>query len=212
MSPRTPPGSPFSGPLARDQFDVVYTDAAGTRSARSEHRIQHLLPRGGIGRLLCPLRDLSESRSGYAHYPASELVSKAQAGWRKDGISNGALQLVRDGRRALAIHCRRFRPRHGGVGFDPRWAHAAEEQLNGSAVRWKVDTLRGVNDRPPLRISYMQERAHTVICRLLIGSPFHAFCVHVIARPHSGRLRVLGARTRRADHSQGGSRQASEGA
>ena len=37
------------------------------------------------------------SSSGYAHYPESELVSKAQAGWRKDGISNGALQLVRDG-------------------------------------------------------------------------------------------------------------------
>ena len=35
--------------------------------------------------------------SGYAHYPESELVSKAQAGWRKDGITNGALQLVRNG-------------------------------------------------------------------------------------------------------------------
>jgi len=35
--------------------------------------------------------------SGYAHYPQSELVSKAQAGWRQDGISNGALQLMRDG-------------------------------------------------------------------------------------------------------------------
>ena len=33
--------------------------------------------------------------SGYAHYPQSELVSKAQAGWRQDGISNGALQLMR---------------------------------------------------------------------------------------------------------------------
>lgn len=35
--------------------------------------------------------------SGEAHYPESELVPKALAGWRKDGISNGSLQLARDG-------------------------------------------------------------------------------------------------------------------
>ena len=35
--------------------------------------------------------------AGYAYYPESALVPKDKAGWRRDTVAGGSLQLIRDG-------------------------------------------------------------------------------------------------------------------